>query len=80
MNITGELKGSPVKGVFAVSWPESTYIKLASAMLMEDYTEICEENVDAGCELVNIIYGNCKPDLVENVYKVDMSIPMLARG
>lgn len=80
VNISGELKGSPFKGVFTISWPESSYIKLASAMLMEDYTEINDENFDAGCELVNIIYGNCKPDLVENDYKVDMSIPMLARA
>ena len=49
-------------------------------MLMEEYTEITEDNADAGCELVNIIFGNCKPVLVENDYKVDMSIPMLARA
>lgn len=80
MNISGFLKDKPFKGVYAISWSEKVYLAMASEMLMEEYTELCEDNVDAGCELVNIIYGNCKPLLVENNYKVDMSIPMLARA
>ena len=80
MNISGYLKGKSFKGVFAVSWSEEAYIAMANIMLMEEYTELNEENMDAGCELVNIIYGNCKPELAENDFQVDMSIPMLARA
>ncbi len=80
INISGFLKEKPFLGLFAVSWPEDLYIKLASEMLMEDYTEINEENADAGCELLNIIFGNCKPKLNESGYKLDMTIPMLMSG
>jgi len=80
MNIEGSLKGKPFKGVFAVSWSEDAYLKMANEMLMEEHTELCEDNIDAGCELVNIIFGNCKPKLVIENYTVNMGIPILVKA
>lgn len=82
MNGTFEKDGEELafKGMLVISWPNSTYIKTASAMLMEEYTEYCEDIADVGGEITNMIMGNAKRDLNALGYKLDMSIPSMVGG
>ena len=68
------------KAIILLSFPESTYIKVASAMLMETFTTLNENNRDVGGEIVNIITGNTKRALNEMGYKPGMSIPTIVTG
>lgn len=68
------------KGVLAISFPEPVYVKLASRMLGEDYTEYSSEIADVGAELANIILGSAKPGLSALGIKLDMTSPSTVRG
>jgi len=45
---------------FSISFPEKSFIKIMSNMLMEEVTEIDDENKDGAAELANIIMGQTK--------------------
>jgi chemotaxis protein CheX len=68
------------KGSMSVTWSNECYVKSASKMLMEDYTELNDEIRDAGAEVVNIIMGKAKTILAERGYKIDMSTPTVVIG
>jgi chemotaxis protein CheX len=68
------------KGLLVLSWSEEFYIKMASKMLMEEYTEYSEEIQDVGAELSNIVMGNAKGVLNPMGYKIEMASPSTVRG
>lgn len=68
------------KGLMAISWPEDVYIKIASAMLFEEYTEYCDEIADSGAEICNIVMGNAKKGLVPMGFKLGLATPSTIRG
>lgn len=68
------------KGLLVISWPEEVYVKFASRMLFEDYTEYCDEISDSGAEIVNIVMGNAKGQLNPQGYKIEMASPSTVRG
>jgi len=74
----GQKKG--FKGTLVLSWPESTYLKSASAMLMEEFPEFTDEIADVGMEICNITMGNAKKVLSQEGYLIEMSIPTSIRG
>lgn len=84
MGIMGTFKRDgaeePFKGMFVLSFPKQTYLKIAGAMLMEDFTEVNEENEDVGAEISNIITGNAKRSLADLGYAINMSIPSTISG
>lgn len=53
-------------GYFALSFPTTTYLNIISKMLMEEYTEVNEENKDGVAELCNQIFGNAKSEFSGN--------------
>ncbi|MBT3586234.1 MAG: chemotaxis protein CheX [Halobacteriovoraceae bacterium] len=71
---------SEFRGQFVISFPTSTYLKVASAMLMEEYTEFNEEIADVGAEICNMIIGNAKGELVRKGYEIEMAIPSVVSG
>ena len=79
-NLEKNGQSQPFKGLVALSLKESTYLKIASAMLMEDYTEYNEEVSDVGSEIVNIVMGNAKKELAPQGYKIEMATPSTVRG
>ena len=83
MGISGVFKGTDVekkfKGNLIISWKD-VYLKTASAMLMEEYTEVTDEISDVGMEIANITMGNAKKFLVEKGYHIEMSIPTSVSG
>lgn len=68
------------KGLLIISWPEDVYIKFASRMLFEEYTQYCDEISDSGAEVANIVMGNAKNGLTPMGYKIEMAIPSTIRG
>ncbi len=80
-NRTGE-SGETIeyKAMLVLSWPRQTYLKIASAMLMEEFTEYNDECADVGGEIVNMIMGNAKRDLSEMGYTSNMAIPSMIEG
>lgn len=53
-------------GYFSLSFKKETYLKIVSLMLMEEYTEVNEENKDGVAELCNQIFGNAKNEFSGN--------------
>ena len=49
-------------------------------MLMDEYTEFCEDVQDAGGEIVNIVMGNAKRELSAIGYQIGMASPATLRG
>lgn len=84
MGINGKYEGPGVqkkfKGSLVLSWPEECYLKSASAMLMEEFTEMNDEIFDVGMEIANITMGNAKKILAEKGYLIEMSIPTSVSG
>lgn len=68
------------KGLIGLSFNMDVYLKIASAMLMEEHTEYSEEISDTGSEIVNIIMGNAKSALSEKGYDIGMATPSTVRG
>jgi chemotaxis protein CheX len=70
----------PYKAMLVISWPYETYYKVASAMLMDTFTEYNEEIADVGGEICNMIMGNAKRDLGGMGYTSNMAIPSMIEG
>jgi CheY-specific phosphatase CheX/CheY-like chemotaxis protein len=63
------------QGMLVLSFDQSTYLKMLSGMLGEEFAAITPENFDAIGELSNMILGNAKSDFTQ--YDVSMSIPKI---
>lgn len=68
------------KAMLVITYPYDTYVKIASAMLMEEYTQYNDEISDVGREICNMIMGNAKRDLNEMGYTTNMAIPSTVEG
>lgn len=68
------------KAMLVLSWPYETYFKIASAMLMEEFTNFSPEIADVGGEICNMIMGNARRDLNEMGYTTNMAIPSIVEG
>lgn len=68
------------KAMLVLSWPYATYFKVASAMLMEEFTSYNEENADVGGEIANMIMGNAKRELAVMNYTSNMAVPSIIEG
>jgi chemotaxis protein CheX len=82
MTGTCERRGetSEFKGQLVISFPKKTFLKVASAMLYENFTELNEDNSDTGAEIINMIMGNAKRDLTPLGYKMGMATPTTVSG
>ena len=68
------------RAMLVMSFPYATYLKVAGAMLMEEYTEFNEEIRDVGGEITNMIMGNAKRELGTMGYTSNMAIPSIIEG
>jgi chemotaxis protein CheX len=84
LGISGEIGEGDTKrnykGMLVISFPYDTYYKVASAMLMDTFTEYNEEIADVGGEICNMIMGNAKRDLNGLGYTSNMAIPSMIEG
>ena len=85
LGLSGELTQGETtcdyRAMLVLSWPYSTYVKVASAMLMDDeLKEYSEEIADVGGEICNMIMGNAKRELKDMGYTSNMAIPSMIEG
>ena len=68
-------------GTLMVNMSENGMLHMASKLLMEDQTEVTEDNFDAICEVGNMIAGCVKERLSKTQYEVtNISVPSLILG
>ncbi len=68
------------QGALVVSFSNACALKVASAMLMEDYTEMNEEIYDAVGEITNMISGDARRKLEKLGMKMEAGIPTVVTG
>ena len=67
-------------GTGVVSCSPEFACRIASLMLMADYPGVNEEVLDAMAEMANMIFGNVKTDLEEQLGVLGLSIPTVIFG
>ena len=72
--------GGPWVGSGRISCSAALSCRLASAMLMAEYTEVDEDVLDAMSEIANMIIGSVKTTLEELLGPLALSIPTVVYG
>lgn len=67
-------------GSVVISFPASTFLKIMSRMLGEEYTTITKEIEDGAGEITNIIFGQAKVLLNEQGFGIKTAIPSVVAG
>lgn len=84
MGVNGDIivdgESHPLEGGLIISWSKSSYLKMCSAMLGEEFTDISEDLDDVGLEVLNVTVGNSKRELSERNIKLSMSLPVSTIG
>ncbi len=75
IGLTGAKQGSVV-----VSFTKECALKVISAMLMEEYTELNDDVRDAVGEITNMISGDARKHLAELGLKFEAGIPTVISG
>jgi chemotaxis protein CheX len=70
----------PWAGIGTVYCSKELGLKLTAAMLMEEHVEVNDEVLDAMAELANMIVGNVKTALEEDLGALVLSIPTVIYG
>ncbi len=84
--ISGDVSGiigvvsDTFNGSVVITFPESTFLKVMSNMLGENYTKITQDIVDGAGELTNIIFGQAKIALNDKGYGIKTAIPSVVAG
>jgi len=68
------------KGNAVISWQLDGYLKMASRIMGEEYTEFCADVNDVGMEVLNTAVGNSKALLGKNNIFIGMSLPTAYLG
>ena len=74
------LAGSGCRGNFTISFSESALLAIVSKLLMEEFTELNEDVIDAVGELTNMISGAVKKALLDAHFQIEMSTPVIIQG
>ena len=83
---TGDISGviglvsEAFSGSVVISFPGSTFLKVMSRMLGEEYKEINKEIEDGAGELTNIIFGQAKILLNDKGFGIKTAIPSVVSG
>lgn len=67
-------------GSLTITFQKNCFLKIASRMLGEEYTEISEDLLNAAAEICNQILGQAKSTLNESGFEIEMAIPTVATG
>lgn len=73
-----DIKSQSFQGYLSISFDKGSFLEVVSAMLMEEQTELNQENQDAVGEINNIIFGNAKSEITS--YGVQMTTPRVLLG
>lgn len=74
------LAGYQASGNMILSFDSGSILKIVSSMLMEEFTEVDDQVVDAVGELTNMISGGAKKELNEIGFFFEMASPIVVTG
>ena len=74
------MAGDKASGNMIISFDEPCILKVVSNMLMEEFTELNNDVLDAVGEITNMISGGARRELGEMGYSFEMAIPIIVRG
>ena len=74
------MAGNKLHANFVVSFDKPSILAIVSRMMMEEYSDVTPEVVDAVGEITNMIVGSAKRDLEELDHHFEMAIPMMVVG
>jgi chemotaxis protein CheX len=74
------LTGTECTGNFAISFSENAVLGIVGRLLMDEFTEINEDVLDAVGELTNMISGQVKKELLDRGHLIDMASPVVIQG
>lgn len=73
-----DINSQAFQGYLCISFEQGSYLEVVSSMLMEEQTELTQDNQDAVGEINNIIFGNAKAEISN--YGVQMTVPRVLLG
>lgn len=73
-----DIKSKSFLGLLTVSFDKNSFLEVTSNMLMEEQTDLTDENQDAVGEINNIIFGNAKAEMSN--YGMEMTLPKVLLG
>lgn len=73
-----DIKSQSFQGYLSISFDKGSFLEVVSTMLMEEQTELTQDNQDAVGEINNIIFGNAKSEITS--YGVQMTVPRVLLG
>lgn len=81
-NVTGiiGIAGPKVSGNLVISFDEPCILDIVSKMLMETFTSITPDVVDAVGEITNMISGGTKSTLSKEGFSFEMATPLMITG
>ena len=74
------MAGDDISGNMAISFDEPCICGIVSRMLMETFTKVNQDVVDAVGEITNMISGGAKKLISEKGYSFNMATPMMLVG
>jgi len=74
------LTSSAFRGAITLCFPEKVFLDVMSKMFGETYTEITNELTDGAGELLNIIFGTAKSEIVNAGFSMEKAIPTVIKG
>ena len=74
------MAGDHMTGNLLISFDEPSVLGSVSRMLMEQFTEVSQDVVDAVGEMTNMICGGAKRELSEAGYSFELASPMVVTG
>lgn len=73
-----DIQSQSFHGYLCISFEKASFLEVVSLMLMEEQTELTQDNQDAVGEINNIIFGNAKPEITS--YGIQMTVPRVLSG
>lgn len=74
------MAGNEISGNMVISFDQASILEIVNKMLMENYTELSDEVVDAVGEITNMITGGAKKELSETGCLFEMATPVMLKG
>ena len=74
------MAGNEISGNMVISFDQGSILEIVNKMLMESYTEVSDEVVDAVGEITNMITGGAKKELSESGCVFEMATPVMLKG
>lgn len=74
------MAGDQLTGNLLISFDEPSILAIVSRMLMEQFSTVNQDVVDAVGEITNMVCGGAKKELSEHGFKFELATPIIVTG